>query len=210
MPQSELQGTITFPGVKKKQSTEDIDELWEFLNHSINLKEFGRSSFDKHIIRLPSKTCSFHISPTNGTEIRFSVFGAQAAITKANKHGELIFGFLNTLHQTEFKHMHVVGAFSTDDRSIMPTKGASLIDRTKLVRIGNKMKVAMKPVGQMIEFERNDEDWLIITADIARIPMLALFFHMTREGVIPSDLIHSMFQNCFQIGKEIKTALSAF
>jgi len=208
--ETELEATVSFPmAANKERTNEIIDQLWDSLNKSLNLKkEFRRTSFHNHIILLASRRHWFRISARKELQIYFHVYGSQAVVS-ANKHAAPILGFFNTFRRDEFKHMHIVGAFSTNDSKIVPTKTASLIDRSKVVRISNKLRAAMKPIGQMIELEREDQSWLIITANFDHAPILAFFFHMTKDGVIPSDLIRSVLQNCVQVGKEIKPPLSS-
>jgi hypothetical protein len=207
--ETELDGTVVFPLVKKKMSEDTIAQMWEFLNHTLVMKkEFRRSIYRNNMISLLGRRYWFRIHARGALQFFFHIADAQA-ITEANRHGELILGFLNTLRRDELRHMHIAGSFSTNDPKMVPRRTASLLDRGKLVRLGNKLKVALKPMGQLIELTQENADWLITTANFDHSPMVGLFFHMPKEGVIPSDLIRSVLQSCTDLGRQMKRPLDS-
>jgi len=213
VPPSQLEATVAFPlSEKKKLAVETMTQLWEFLDHSLNLKkDFFRASFEHQTIRLMSRGKNrywFRVWPHRGLQIRFSMSKPEKTILQANEHGQLIFGFLNTLQRNEYKHAHIIGAFSSGDPKFALTNAAPLLDRRKLIQLSNKLKFPVKPVGQLVEIEKEDGGWVVTTASFQRSSVFGLFFHMTKQGVIPSDFMRVIMNECFQVGKEIKAAMS--
>jgi len=205
----ELEGSVTFPLVKKKTSENIVAQLWAFLNQTLDMKkEFRRSIFRNHVVTLSGRRYWFRIYGRAELQFFFHVADTQF-IREANRHGELILGFFNTLHREDLRHAYVVGSFSTNDPKLVPRKAASLIDRTKLVQLSNSLRAALKPMGQLIELTIRDENWLITTANFDHFPMAAFFFHIPKQGAIPSDLIRSTLQSCIQLGKRIKRPLNS-
>jgi hypothetical protein len=211
MAHSSLEINMEFPLTKRKSRllSDLVTQLHEFLEHSVNLKKkFRRVIFQSGNIYLFATRYRIRISSRNGFRIIVNISNPDRIIPVVNRDCQLIFGFLNTLDKDEFRHAHFVGNYSTDNPHLISTSTASLIDRKKLVQASNRMKTAIRPVGQILQFYRENVEWVVATARFGKKPILGLFFHMVGEGALPNDLIVGLFNGCLNTAKKIKSSLN--